>query len=227
MYKLFLPYDVYERHKKVASFINRNQTVVDIGGELNHLSQFIKPKKLIVANLKTGDVIITKSKLPFANSSFDVVCAIDVLEHIPEYKREQFIKSLIAIASEKVITSFPIGTLRHKKYEKQTLEYLKKKGESVQYLQEHVKFGLPTQEEVKQITAGEKVNIFYSGNITLNRILFGIFMFDPKIKFARRLIYGIKLIFNLATNQLLYLVLSNKPYKDSVNRAYLVINKQP
>ncbi len=115
MNKLFLPYDISERHKKIASFIERNDTVVDIGGELNHLSQFIKPKKLIIANLKTGDVIISKSKLPFADSSFAVVCAIDVLEHIPKIKREQFIKSLITVASKKVVSSFPKGTSRHKR----------------------------------------------------------------------------------------------------------------
>ena len=62
MYKLLLPYDVYERHRKVASFIKENETVVDIGGELDHLSQFINPKKLIVANLRNGDVIILGKK---------------------------------------------------------------------------------------------------------------------------------------------------------------------
>ena len=225
MYKLLLPYDVYERHRKVASFIKENETVVDIGGELGHLSQFIHPKKLIVANLRNGDVIILKDKLPFEESSFDIVCAIDVLEHIPKAKRGQFINSLLVTASKKVIMSFPIATASHTQYEKETLKWLQANGKNVEYLKEHIRFSLPTKEEVKQITAGEKVDIFYSGNLALNRILFRIFMIDPKIKFARRLIYVTKLIFNLITNQFFYLILSDKPYSDSVNRAYLIINK--
>ena len=225
MYKLLLPYDVYERHRKVASFIKENETVVDIGGELDHLSQFIHPKKLIVANLKNGNVIISKDKLPFEESSFDIVCAIDVLEHIPKAKRGQFINSLLVTASKKVIMSFPIATASHTQYEKETLKWLQANGKNVEYLKEHIRFSLPTKEEVKQITAGEKVDIFYSGNLALNRILFRIFMIDPKIKFARRLIYVTKLIFNLITNQFFYLILSDKPYSDSVNRAYLIINK--
>ncbi|OGE03752.1 hypothetical protein A3B51_00765 [Candidatus Curtissbacteria bacterium RIFCSPLOWO2_01_FULL_41_18] len=225
MYKLLLPYDVYERHRKVASFIKENETVVDIGGELDHLSQFINPKKLIVANLRNGDVIILKDKLPFEESSFDIVCAIDVLEHIPKAKRGQFINSLLVTASKKVIMSFPIATASHTQYEKETLKWLQANGKNVEYLKEHIRFSLPTKEEVKQITAGEKVDIFYSGNLALNRILFRIFMIDPKIKFARRLIYVTKLIFNLITNQFFYLILSDKPYSDSVNRAYLIINK--
>ena len=57
-FKLFLPYDVYERHRKVGSFIKENESVIDVGGELNHLSQFCSAKKIIVANFASRDVII-------------------------------------------------------------------------------------------------------------------------------------------------------------------------
>ena len=129
MYKLFLPYDVFERHKKVGSMIDSDQTVVDIGGELNHLSQFCSPKKIIVANLSSGDIIISEDKLPFKRKSFDVVCAIDVIEHIPKKNRKIFLENLLEIASQKVILSFPIGTKRHIAYEKEIQTWLMKKGE--------------------------------------------------------------------------------------------------
>ena len=60
--KYFLPYDIYERHKFVGSLIENGQTVVDIGGELNLLSQFCRPAEIIVANLTSGDIIIKKNK---------------------------------------------------------------------------------------------------------------------------------------------------------------------
>ncbi|KKP94014.1 MAG: WsaE [Parcubacteria group bacterium GW2011_GWA1_36_12] len=226
MFKYFLPYDVFERHKKVGSLINKNQSVLDIGGELNHLSQFCQAKKIIIANLTSGDVIIPKGKLPFTKNSFVVVCSIDVLEHIPKKKRQEFVASLVRIASNKVILSFPVGTRKHIKYEKLVQIILKKKGKSVKYLNEHIHYGLPSQKEIRNMFRSYKTEISYSGNIKINELLFKLFIFDPKIKFVRRIIFFSKLVFNLFTNQLLYIILSNKTYSVSINRAFVIINKQ-
>ena len=223
--KLFLPYDVYERHRKVASVINANQTVLDVGGELDHLSQFISPAKIIVANLISGDVIITKDKLPFPKDSFDVVCAIDVLEHIPKSNRERFVKNLIRVSSNKVILSFPIGTRQHILYEKNLEMWLVKKKLDVVYLKEHIRFGLPTQDELLRIGKNFETKVYYSGNIRVNNILFKIFVLNPKIKLIGKFIYFLKLLFNFLTNPILYFLLINKPYSQKINRAYVVILK--
>lgn len=224
--KYFLPYDIYERHKKVGTYIKHRHTVLDVGGELGHLKKFCHPKKVIVANLSSGDVIISKDKLPFRKNSFDVVTSIDVLEHIPLNKRPQFIKNLFNIASELVILSFPIGTKKHVEYERETQKWLKKTGRDVVYLSEHLKFGLPSPEEVIRITKNFKKEISFSGNIFVNRILFRIFMFDPDIKIIKRVIYLAKNIFNFLTNPIFYYLLINKSYSQNVNRTYLVINKK-
>ncbi|OGD90907.1 hypothetical protein A3A54_00920 [Candidatus Curtissbacteria bacterium RIFCSPLOWO2_01_FULL_39_62] len=223
MYKLFLPYDVFERHKKVGSMIDSDQTVVDIGGELNHLSQFCSPKKIIVANLSSGDIIISEDKLPFKRKSFDVVCAIDVIEHIPKKNRKIFLENLLEIASQKVILSFPIGTKRHIAYEKEIQTWLMKKGEKVDYLEEHIKFSLPKKREIETALESENSKLTYAGNISINRILFKIYMFDPRVKFFRKIIYSLKKIFNFLTNGILYLILIDKDYSESVNRAYVII----
>ncbi|MEK7580967.1 MAG: hypothetical protein AAB512_01670 [Patescibacteria group bacterium] len=225
MNKYFLPYDIYERHKKVAQFVSNNETVLDIGGELNHLTQFCSPKKIIVANLNTGDVIITKDKIPFSHHSFDVVCSIDVLEHIPKNKRANFINNLVAIARKRVILSFPIGTKEHNEYEKKMELFLKKQSFSVTYLKEHIRYGLPQKEEIEEIVKNSKSLMVYSGNIKLNELLFKIFIFDPKIKYVRRAVYVLKNVFNLITNYFLYLFLNQKPFSRSINRAYLIIYK--
>lgn len=225
MNKAFLPYDIYERHKRVGKFIESNHTVLDVGGELHHLSQFSSPTKIIVANLTGGDVVIKKGKLPFSNNSFDIVCAIDVLEHIVKKKRKQFIENLIKVAKKRVILSFPVGTLQHLKYEKETQAYLRKKGKSVTYLEEHIMNGLPTEKEVDNLTKHFKRKIFFSGNIFINKYLFRFFIFDPQIKFLRKAVYYFKLFFNLLTNPLFYVFLARRKYSKSVNRAYLLIEK--
>lgn len=224
--KYLLPYDVYERHRKVGSYIQNTQTVLDVGGELNHLSHFCRPKKIVVANLKSGDVIISGNQLSFAKNSFDVVTSIDVLEHIPKPKRTKFIRDLLKVASQKVILSFPIGTKKHIRYEKEMYDYLIKNKQNVEYLSEHILYGLPTNEEIQKITKNFKKEIYYSGNIFINKILFLIFMFSPPLKLVGKILYFTKKLFNLFTNPLFYFVLMNKPYSQMVNRAYLVIEKR-
>ena len=223
--KQFLPYDIYERHKVVGSLIENGETVVDIGGELNHLSKFCKPAKLIVANLKSGDVIIKKNKIPFEKKSFDVVTSIDVLEHIPKSNRREFINRLLEVTKKRLILSFPVGTPKHIAYEKKIQNLLKKKGDNVQYLNEHIAFGLPNITEIGKYSSNHKTKVFYSGNITINELLFRLFIFDPKVKYFRKFIYFFKLSFNLITNPILYHFLTFKNYSDSVNRAYMVIEK--
>ncbi len=226
--KNLLFYDTYERHRKIGSFIKTGETVLDVGGVANHLSQFSKPSKIVTANLKgmeNSDVIISGDKLPFKNNSFDVVCSIDVLEHLPKKDRANFIKELKRVAAKRIILSFPIQTPRHEAYERQTQKWLQTKGEDVTYLKEHIKFGLPTKDEISKITKGQKTAMIYSGNINVNKFLFKLFMFDPKLKFVRKLTYYAKLTFNLSTNRLFYGFLSNKKFGNLVNRAYLIIEK--
>lgn len=225
MNKYFLPYDVFERHKKVASFISASDSIVDIGGELNHLSQFCRSQKIIVANLNTGDVIITKDKIPFENNSFDIVCSIDVLEHLPKNKRQEFVDKLASIAKKKVVLSFPIGTAQHITYEKKMSDWLENRGENLSYLREHIRHGLPTKKEIDLLTKNFKTKISFSGDIKANEFLFKIFIFDPKVKYVRKIIYFLKLIFNAATNILFYKLLTGKNYSNRINRAYVQINK--
>ena len=227
--KLFLPYDIYERHRQIGSLIKNSQSVLDVGGELNQLSQFCKPDKIIVANLQSSmeksDIAIGKDKLPFSKDSFDVVTAIDVLEHIPKNKRSNFIWQILEVAKDKMILSFPISSEKHNTYEKEIEGWLVSKQKDVTYLKEHIKFGLPTPSEINELTKGLKCRIFYSGNINLNKYLFKLYLFDPNIKFIRKFIYFLKLFFNFLTNSLFYYFLTNKKLTNNVNRAYLIINK--
>lgn len=227
--KYFLPYDVYERHRKIGELIKSTHTVLDVGGGLNKLSQFCSPKTIVVANLKNSmeksDVLIKKDRLPFAKNSFDVVTAIDVLEHVPKDERTNFLRHLYEVARERVVLSFPVGNNKHLEYEKQIQNWLKNKKKEVIYIKEHQKYGLPTTSEIKELARGFNYQIFYSGNILLNKYLFKIYMFDPNIKFIRRLVYYSKLFFNLLTNSIIFKFMSDKKFDENINRAYLVIEK--
>lgn len=229
MFKLFLPYDIYERHKKVGSLITSGQTVLDVGGHLGYLQEFCRGAKITVANLRSSieksDVVIPKDKLPFDNNSFWTVTAIDVLEHIPKVDRGKFIKEVVRVAAKSVILSFPIGTPAHIAYERQLAAALGPRPADIKYLSEHLKYGLPQKGEIEKLTRGLNFALSYSGNLFITDILFKIHLFDPKIILIRRLVYFAKLLFNFVTNLPLYLLLSNKNFSHNVVRAYLVITK--
>ena len=227
--KLFF-YDAYERHKKIAELIGNSKTILDVGGQLDALSQFTKGKKITVANVagsqEKSEVVLKGKKLPFKNDNFECVCAIDVLEHIEGPQREGFVKELVRVASKTIILSFPIGTASHQAYEIETQKYLEKRGIDVTYLKEHIKYKLPTVEQIRNICKDFDYQLTYSGNININRQLFRYFIFDPKIKFVRKSNYYVKLSLNVLLNPMLYSLLSNKQFSTSVNRAYLVIHKR-
>ncbi|MBI3342486.1 class I SAM-dependent methyltransferase [Candidatus Curtissbacteria bacterium] len=230
MQKNTIFYDSYERHRKVGSLIKSSTSILDVGGQLNALAQFCDSPNIVVANLKgseeTSDVTIKGKKLPFPKDKFDVVCSIDVLEHIPKSNRKSFIDDLIRVSKNRVILSFPIGTTEHINYENKMHKWLKNKDFNIEYLKEHIKLGLPQKSELEKILKGRNYKIFYSGDIKINEWLFKLFIFDPKVKFVRKGVYFSKLFFNYITNPLLYLLLATKDYSKSVNRAYLVINKK-
>lgn len=54
-----------------------------------------------------ADVIGSITALPFADDSFDVVCAFEVLEHLPFEKLDTSLSELRRVAKEKVIISVP------------------------------------------------------------------------------------------------------------------------
>lgn len=224
-----LPYDVYERHRKVGELIQTVNTVLDVGGQLNMLSFFCNAQKVTVANVagsqEQSDVTIKGDKLPFDTNSYQVVCAIDVLEHIPTQERKAFINDLLRVATDKVIMSFPLGTQKHISSEKKLQKDLEEEGVDVTYLKEHIKYGLPNLDEVKKITNGLNSKKFFSGNINVNKILFKFFIFDPEVKYFRKIIYFLKSVFNFISNPILYAFLSNKEYSQTTNRIYLIIEK--
>jgi len=139
--------------------------------------------------------------------------------------RSNFIQNLVRIAKKQVILSFPISTIKHDEYEKKIFNWLKLNNiKNIKYLQEHIKYGLPSQNDMILISKDFNTSFSYSGNLALNEFLFKIFIIDPKIKYLRKIIYYLKFIFNFITNDLLYVFLVNKKYSQSSNRAYLIIN---
>lgn len=226
MKPILMPFDVFERHKIIAENIDDKATVLDVGGGLDALDQFINNgNKIVVSNLKSGDIKADGRNLPFDDNSFDIVTSIDVLEHVPATDRKRFIYECLRVASKKVIISTPLGNKGHIQAEKDLLVFLKKKGFKSAYLEEHVKRGLPTLKELGAYSAGLAFKLVCTGNYRLNIFLTKMDVTSLKNSKLDKIFYLGKRLFNLILNLFYFPFIKLSAKEDTANRVYLFIEK--
>lgn len=90
----------------------------------------------------------TADEIPFRKNSYDVVISVDVLEHLKKEAREKAITELLRVAKKLAIIVVPTGELSEKQ-DRNLFEYWKRIfKEPNQFLEEHVKNGLPRVDEI-------------------------------------------------------------------------------
>lgn len=89
------------------------KSIIEVGCGDKVFSSFIKNttdieyKSVDVAEDLEPDIIGSIDKLPCADNSFDVLCAFEVLEHIPFEKFEECLLEMKRVSSKYVCISFP------------------------------------------------------------------------------------------------------------------------
>jgi hypothetical protein len=91
------------------------------------------------------------TQLPFRDASFNVVAALDVIEHIPDEKREEFLKEMCRVTKASVVVSAPF----HDENIDRTEDALQKQlkclyGATHEQLKEHKEKGLPDASDITQ-----------------------------------------------------------------------------
>lgn len=225
-YKYLIPPDIYERHKFISGFIKPSKLILDVGGSMSKLPEFTKNCKVTTADVvEPTDILYDGKKIPVKDKSFDIVTSIDVLEHIPQAARADFIKELNRIAKETIIISAPLGTTFHLDYEKKTLNRYQERGIKLPFLEEHVKIGLPEPNEVKEFKEKYHGKTYYSGDVRITEKLFRIHTYENKNKYINVICFILKLSFNLFMNVFMYRFFVNRKQSEFTNRFYLVIKK--
>ena len=169
-----LPYDVYERHTIVSRMVYQQpacgqvQQVLDVGGRAGLLQRFMNCAVIAVNVDGTGDMQYDGQTLPFKDVSFDVVTSIDTLEHLSQERRAPFVQECWRVARDCVILAAPYGSPGHMDCEKQLSEYYRlSMGKSHLYLQEHIRNGLPDQNELRnlvQCVQPRQSRLIFAGN---------------------------------------------------------------
>jgi len=210
--------DTFIRHRIVAALACKfsPRTILDVGGE-GMLKLFLPRVQITTANVKSGDISYSGDKLPLNGNSFDVVVSLDTIEHLPKHERADFAQELYRVSKKAFILCAPLGTAEHLAYEKKILDSRKVSEHSNTYLAEHVKYGLPTPDEVSEMVRLFSAHVFYQGDFR-------------KVKPSENRYMYFQLLAQTAGNMLVdafwrdskYLKSSFTPY---TNRFFLIANK--
>ena len=162
-------YDQFQRYEVLKLcleffFEGENNRILDVGGaspDRTGKSVWLPVKKIWGKSSYVVDLSYIKcqnyvqgdgTKLPFRDSSFEVVSALDVVEHISQSKRALFIQELCRVSSDMVVISSPFGDDKIEEAEALIYEQIKKLYRiDHQQLKEHKELGLPKIEEISSL----------------------------------------------------------------------------
>ncbi len=153
-----LPFDLFERYHTAKMLIEKlprsPASVLDFGGYIGHIgghwaeaSDFGLPAEFTDTRYADTTQYIPPGDL--AGRRFDLVMALDVLEHIPPEDRISFLRNLKDISTQSLLIAGPFKSEAVEHAECSLRNFLSRVGAgNHSFLAEHVEFGLPDRSEL-------------------------------------------------------------------------------
>lgn len=166
--------DIYLRYKAISEKIKEvDKQIIEVGGAHSVLFSFITDNhKITLVDIdkeykseKWAYVCVLGTSLPFATNHFDCLVSVATLEHIPKQEREEAIKEWKRIA-KKCLIYVPFGQIGIT-YDKKLYFLRKCLGFHDKWTYEHIKYGLPTEEELKTYFPGSSIQYIQNANVWL------------------------------------------------------------
>lgn len=126
--------------------------VLDVGGRGGQMASLLRPAEVTSVNVEPpADVVLAAGDaLPFPDGAFDVVLSTDVLEHVPSGARAAHIAELVRVSRRRVVLCWPLGSTEKDAAERRLQARLSAElGLRLDFLEEHLRYGLPREEEVR------------------------------------------------------------------------------
>ncbi len=190
------------RYLPVVSQIRKSKLqdskILEIGSGSLGISPYLKKKIDAIDVDFSGPQtdLITKVKgeawnLPFRKNAYDVSISVDVLEHIPPNLREQTIYEMLRVTKQLAIVVVPSGDDSEKQDKKLQAKWNHIFKEKNQFLEEHVKNGLPTSEEIlvyvdkslRKLKKTARTKSYANLNLTVRSILMNTWITKNKFKY--------------------------------------------
>jgi SAM-dependent methyltransferase len=162
--------DVGSGSEGVAGWISPAWTVTAVDRSFDDHGAMPGPRSAPVRQV-TADA----RELPFADGSFDVVLALDVLEHIEPDDRRRTLDELVRTARRRVIVACPTGRAAFDA-DRRLAAGLRRRGMSLpDWLVEHERYGFLEAEDLRETLEGRgRVRLIDNENIRWHEWLVGI-----------------------------------------------------
>ena len=197
---LSLSFDIFQRYAAVAELIVRAlgesraepARVLDIGsGDTDFLSRFLPPDRFDIYYLDQGmsparaaDPHFLQGDacaLPFPDGAFEIVCSVDLMEHLPPEARVKAAEEMKRVATGPIVVACPTADDAVEHYEALTnAAYRAAFGKDNKWLLEHLGLPLPTIAELVQMLGAARRRRYVRPNGYLPRwcemIRFNLFL---------------------------------------------------
>lgn len=176
--------DVDLRYRAVArlasGYLERGASILEVGAGTNSIGRYLGlPVTAVDLDFPDGRVPRVRRiqgsacSLPFMDKAWDIVCSVDMLEHIPRQDRNLAIGEMVRIARKVVLLAVPVGDKAYMQDIELHHYYERKHSASHQWVKEHVDLGLPKREDISsalKIVAESymrEIDIFSYPNVNL------------------------------------------------------------
>ena len=179
-FERFFNLDVALRYLPVVDRLSTGVTgsLLEVGSGNRGLAAYfpervigVEPRPTPAASPRLRPVAATGTALPFASRSFETVVSVDVLEHLPASERPRFIEELVRVASRRLVLVFPEGARAAAHDQSLAERYRRLHGRLDQSLAEHLEYGLPDAEPIRQAierSAPRPVTVRVARNLNLS-----------------------------------------------------------
>lgn len=178
-------FDQYQRYKNAQRIINsirksdEKLNILEVGANKHkNLENFLKNDNVTYLDIELPEefkedpqyILGDATNMDFEDKSYDIVVALDVYEHIPKEKREDFIKEVYRVCKKVAIISAPFDEPGVASTEKRANEFYRLLiGTNHLWLNEHIVNGIPNLEKLKEFLNSNNINYtsFSHGNLLL------------------------------------------------------------
>jgi ubiquinone/menaquinone biosynthesis C-methylase UbiE len=143
-------------HRALKPLVAKGSSVLEVGAGAVSIGRYLKCRTTAVdtafgttADRSTERVWASACALPFPDGSWDVVCSIDMLEHIPSARRAEAIAEMVRVGKNVVAIALPVGEGAFREDIWTHEYYIRQNGKPHRFAKEHVELGLPDREEIE------------------------------------------------------------------------------
>ncbi len=151
--------DVELRYRAVrralAPFVAEGTSVLEIGAGAVSIGRYLRCRVTAVdasfdlrRSPSTSRVQASACSLPFRDQAWEIVCSIDMLEHIPPALRAVAIAEMVRVGRRVVVVAVPAGESAYREDVWTHEYYIQHHGSPHRFAKEHVEYGLPTREGI-------------------------------------------------------------------------------